>query len=93
MLNTIPVVNLNGTKVDDLITQQLNAIEALNFAYEKVAEAAPHGRDFIGKDTNYTLAAALHRNRTKAIYDVLQDHRIILHELLEQKAEKEKQKR
>lgn len=91
MLNTIPIVNLNGTAVDDLITQQLNAIEALNSAYDKVAEAAPHGRDFIG-ESNYKLAAALHSYRTKAIYDVLQDHRVILHELLEQKEQIRRQK-
>lgn len=93
MISTIPVINLNGTHPDDLIRLHMDAIEALNRAYDAVVLAAPHGRDFPGKDNDYKLADVLHRQRTKAIYAVMQDHRVILHDLLEQKAERERQKR
>jgi hypothetical protein len=93
MQSTVPTITTNGTHSEELIHLHQAATEALNKAYNAVVLAAPQSRDFPGRDNNYRLADMLHRQRTKAIYSVLQDHRVILHELLEQKAEKEKQKR
>lgn len=95
MISTIPIINLNGTAAEELIRQNQEAAEAVNAAYDKLQQAAPHGRDFIGKDCaeNYKLADTLHRERLHKLYQVLQDLRVIQFDLQTQNAERERRKR
>lgn len=93
MITTIPIINLNGTAAAELIRQHQEAAEAVNAAYDKLQQAAPHGRDYIGKDSNYELADKLHRERLHKLYEVLQDLRVIQFDLEAQNAQRERQKR
>ena len=43
-----PIVNINGTSRDELVSQRLAITNALHDALDKIGRAVPHGRDYIG---------------------------------------------
>jgi hypothetical protein len=71
----IPLVNLNGTSFTSLMDQLRNAGGAVRVAMDKLAEAAPHGRDYqTAPSGTLQRAEAEHRRRAaalKSVYDEL----------------------
>ena len=41
-----PVINSNGTSVDELLSRQRDVIDALHEVMDALNEATPHGRDY-----------------------------------------------
>jgi len=56
----LPSVHLGGTSARTLFDQYLTAAEAVRAALEALPQAAPHMRDYIGRDDDYRAAEAAH---------------------------------
>jgi len=69
-----PTVHINGTSKESLTKQWCDAHEACREALRKLAEAAPHGRDYYpqGPDAYYQ-AREEHVARMQKIQDVIND--------------------
>ena len=79
-----PLVHLNGTSAEELTRQYEAAYRALDEARDKVAAAAPNGRDYypLGPDA-YTQAAREHEDRMKKLNLVFADIETTLMALLD----------
>lgn len=64
----VPVVHLNGTSRDALVSQANAAVMALDIALGALQLAAPHARDYypLGNGA-YTRAEAEHRSRYERV--------------------------
>lgn len=58
-----PVVNMNGTSREELVQQRRDIADSLMEAMKALQESKPHGRDYIGKDHQYSLDRALFNER------------------------------
>lgn len=67
-----PQVNNNGTSRQELVNQRISFDCALQIAMERLNEMKPHGRDYIGKDHQYSLDRAVYQERF-AILDKLRN--------------------
>ena len=73
MKTAIPTVHLNGSDGSVLQLKNEVALNAVELAIERLASAAPHGRDYYVQgdvDRPYAVAAAQHGARLKALSDV-----------------------
>lgn len=59
----LPIVRLGGTHPRTLFDQYLTAAEAVRAALEALPQAAPHSRDYIGRDAEHAAAVAAHAVR------------------------------
>jgi hypothetical protein len=91
----VPVVNLNGTHVDDLIEQTQMAAFAIRTAINALQLAAPHGRDYQTLESaegTYCAAREQHVgwvNQLEDIYQALEERG---HRIWAQKEERELRK-
>jgi hypothetical protein len=58
-----PSVNINGTSRDELVNTRIAAMDALMDAMAKMEAFKPHGRDYVGRDHQYSLDRALYAER------------------------------
>lgn len=63
----LPVIHLNGTAADRLITDLQDAADALDKAYAALKETAPNGRDYYTVPGLMPKAEAQHRRRLLAV--------------------------
>lgn len=56
----LPAIHLGGTSARDAFDQYLTAAEAVRAALEALPHAAPHMRDYIGRDDDFRAAEAAH---------------------------------
>lgn len=68
-----PTVHLNGTSKAALLAQHIDAIEHLRTARRKLAEAAPHSRDYYVKPNTYPQAVEEHHARLDMVQAVISD--------------------
>lgn len=72
----LPTIHLNGTGRREIVSQLVQAYTQLDLAMEKMAQAAPHGRDYYPQDkgeilsTSYLAASEAHRLRMRKVRDV-----------------------
>lgn len=66
----IPMVNINGTSRDALVSAYCDASEAIRRAVEAVGRTSPHGRDYIGNDVAFNNATRQHRDRVAKLQAV-----------------------
>lgn len=59
----LPTIHLGGTSARALFDQYLTAAEAVRAALEALPHAAPHMRDYIGRDDDFRAAEAAHEVR------------------------------
>lgn len=59
----LPTIHLGGTSARALFDQYLTAAEAVRAALEALPQAAPHMRDYIGRDDDFRAAEAAHAVR------------------------------
>jgi hypothetical protein len=67
---TLPQVNLNGTSREALVEQQCDVMRALDKLYEAMQEAAPNGRDYQLRPTEFNPAREAWHERMKLIRDM-----------------------
>lgn len=46
-----PLININGSSIDDLVNPRLKAMDLLMDAIEALKQATPNGRDYPGNNT------------------------------------------
>jgi hypothetical protein len=68
---TGPTLNMNGTSRVELLRQYLEAFEAANKLAEKLANMAPHGRDYPLGDETYAQAVKQHNARRDAVRSII----------------------
>ncbi len=80
-----PVLHLNGSSAESLVTYYRQSIMALRAALEALGYAAPNARDFyiLGSDAYYQ-AQNEHRAREQAVAKVLADMTAMRDAVLEQ---------
>lgn len=83
MKTAIPTVHLNGSDGGVLQLQNEVALNAIELAIERLASAAPHGRDYYVQDAGvfgnvYNEACAQHGARLKALGEVRDELREIV---------------
>jgi hypothetical protein len=71
---TYPTIHMNGTDARDLLAGYTEAIAALNAAFDKLNQTAPHGRDYYPQgDDAINQAIAEHSERQRKVYQVLKE--------------------
>lgn len=82
-----PVVHLNGSDVDDLISKYRNVKHALQKARDALYDAMPHGRDYyVHQDLEaYQKAREQFNKRLNDIENIIRETNVILFDLHEQK--------
>lgn len=71
-----PTVHINGTSRQQLLVQQMDAIEKLQDAKAAIQTAAPHSRDYYVKTDGanaYSRAVAEHSLRLRAIDHIINE--------------------
>lgn len=85
----VPAVHLNGTSKKELLFQLKDACGAVCVAVEKLALAAPHGRDYYNQPYGqYDLARAQHKERLTALNAIMSHLEAIAVAILDQDKEK-----
>ncbi len=81
----IPTVHRNGTSKDELVRQNREARRALYAAREKLAQAAPNGRDYYTQGST-ALQAAMneHTARERKLSEVIDELDAIAEALADQ---------
>jgi hypothetical protein len=78
-----PIVHLNGTSVDLLIEQVLDAAAQVRAAMSALDMAAPNARDYYPVPGAFEEAQKQHLERTRKLNSVLEELIEIYHHLLE----------
>ena len=76
-----PSININGTSRASLIQARRDAMDSIRVAMEKLGETRPHGRDYVGRDHQYSLDRALYQERfakLDSLFNDLQDEALAL---------------
>ena len=68
----LPIVNMNGTSRADLIGQCLEAVRGLQVAFEAICAAAPHGRDYPGRNDVWREAMRQHDLRRDTVLRLIE---------------------
>ena len=68
-----PIVHLNGTSREELISIRLAALDALREAEIKLSEMAPNGRDYYFEDGLLEKALEQHRARVETLKTIRED--------------------
>jgi hypothetical protein len=85
----LPTIHLNATGRPELVSQLVKAYTQLDLALEKMAQAAPHGRDYYPQDKGEILgptflaAAEAHRvrmHKVKEVRDEIEQLAIAVHD-------------
>ena len=71
LYETFPSRTLNGSSMRTVAEDCSKALHALEEARRKVIDAAPHPRDYIGRDDLYQTARTEHHANTKALSDMI----------------------
>ena len=71
---TFPLKSLNGSSMRTLAEDNTKAYHALEQALEKVVDAAPHGRDYVGRDDVYQAAREEHLKSVMALKQMIDFH-------------------
>jgi len=58
-----PQISRNGSSPAQMVQDRRKALTALKDAMDAMTALNPHGRDYVGKDHQYSLDRALHRER------------------------------
>lgn len=66
-----PIVHLNGTSMDSLISDRCDAYAAIQTALETLAKVGPNGRDFYPEPGRMDKAVAQHQRRMKVLSDLM----------------------
>lgn len=67
----VPTIHRNGTTRQELLRQQVAAMNAIDTALEAMGKASPHGRDFYPQSPSaFLTAAAEHQARVEALQGV-----------------------
>lgn len=71
-----PIVNINGTAVDELLSQIINCFADLKRAQHTMTRACPHGRDFQTAPDNsaFNLATKQHRSRMVRLEEIIKEY-------------------
>lgn len=81
-----PTLHLNGSGYDRLFELNAEANGALRAALDKLAQAAPHGRDFyVQGDDAYAKARDQHEDRLARVRSVMDELEAIMEDLADQK--------
>jgi hypothetical protein len=81
-----PTLHLNGSGYDRLFGLHAEANGALRTAMAKLAEAAPHGRDFyVQGDDAYAQARKQHEDRLDRLRSIMEELETIMEDLSDQK--------
>lgn len=71
---TFPNRTLNGSSMRTLAEDHSKAYHALEEALRKVAEVAPHGRDYVGREELYQAARQEHDEQLRSIRKLIDFH-------------------
>ena len=71
----MPIVHLNGTARDELITQRQRAVTALRTAEDRLAQAAPNERDHYLEPGRFELAVDQHKRRIAVLTGLIEEIR------------------
>lgn len=71
---TFPTRTLNGSSMQTLAENHSKAHHALEEALRLVVDAAPHGRDYIGREDVYQLAREEHDQQLRSIRKLIDFH-------------------
>ena len=71
---TFPTKSLNGSSMRTMAEDHNKAYHALEEALRMVAEVAPHGRDYIGREEVYQAARAEHDEQLRSIRKLIDFH-------------------
>jgi hypothetical protein len=71
---TFPTRTLNGSSMRTLAEDHTKAYHALEQALQRLAEVAPHGRDYIGREEVYQAARAEHDEQLRSIRKLIDFH-------------------
>lgn len=58
-----PSININGTSREELVNTRRNVLDKIDELMKAIQETKPHGRDYIGKDHQYSLDRKLYADR------------------------------
>ena len=65
-----PSINIGGSSADTMVEDRRKVITALRDAMDAMLALQPHGRDYVGRDQQFSLDRAFHRNRQQALLDM-----------------------
>ncbi len=71
---TFPTKSLNGSSMRTLAEDHTKAYHALEQALQRLAEVAPHGRDYIGHEDMYQVAREEHDQQLRSIRKLIDFH-------------------
>lgn len=78
-----PALNINGTSAHSLVADRRKVMTALKDAMDAMTALQPHGRDYVGKDHQYSLDRALHQERQLMLvrlHDDIMNETLDIHE-------------
>jgi hypothetical protein len=79
----LPQINLNGTSKESLVEQQCGVLAALDALTKAMGEAAPNGRDYQLRPTEFKPAHEAWLERMKVIHEMhkeIEAHAIAIQE-------------
>jgi hypothetical protein len=85
----MPLINMNGTSANELLTQLSEACLAVGAASGAVANAAPHGRDYQLNPGDYQIARKQHEARLMALQAISDELEKIAENIYDQQAERD----
>ena len=85
----MPLLNLNGSSADDLLSQLSEACLAVGTAQGALANATPHGRDYQHNPGDYQLAREQHEARMLALQAISDELEAIATNIYDQQAERQ----
>lgn len=80
----LPQISINGSSKGRLVEQQLVVFEGLRSLIGKMSEAAPHGRDYQFRPSEYSKARDAWLERMKVVEDLqkeIETHALAIHDI------------
>ena len=71
---TFPLKSLNGSSMRTMAEDHTKVYHALEEAVLKLAEASPHGRDYIGREDTYQAAREEHDEQLRSLRKMIDFH-------------------
>lgn len=69
----MPIVHLNGTAAEDLISQRSEFLDGLHLAGRCLAKIAPNGRDYYLEPGRMEKAVEQHERRMAALKEMIEE--------------------